>query len=84
MHTVYVLTSISNPERTYVGYTANIMQRLKAHNEKKATGYSNRYAPWKLEVSITFPHKKSALEFERYLKSGSGYAFSKKHFLPEL
>ncbi len=81
-YTVYVLTSISNPERTYVGYTTNVTQRLKAHNERKATGYSNHYAPWKLEVSITFHEKKSALKFERYLKSGSGHAFLKKHLLP--
>jgi len=65
-----------------VGYTTNVAQRLKAHNEKKATGYSNHYAPWKLEVSINFDGKKQALEFERYLKSGSGQAFFKKHFLP--
>ena len=80
--TVYVLISIENPERTYVGYTTNVTQRLKAHNEKKVTGYSNHYAPWELEVSIAFHEKQPALEFERYLKSGSGQAFLKKHFLP--
>ncbi|MFH0986339.1 MAG: GIY-YIG nuclease family protein [Candidatus Omnitrophota bacterium] len=80
--TVYILTSIANPKRTYIGYTTNITQRMIAHNGKKATGYSNHYAPWKLETSVVFHEKKLALEFERYLKSGSGQAFLMKHFLP--
>ncbi|MDD5217475.1 MAG: GIY-YIG nuclease family protein [Candidatus Omnitrophica bacterium] len=82
MHIVYVLTSIFNPERSYVGYTTNVMRRLKEHNEKKVKGYSNHYVPWKLVVAIDFTEKKLALRFERYLKSGSGHAFLKKHFLP--
>ena len=29
---------------------------------------------------VCFDDKSKALEFERYLKVGSGYAFAKKHF----
>ena len=82
MFTVYVLNSISNPDRTYVGITTNVTRRLKEHNQKKVVGYSNHYVPWKFEVAIDFADKKLATRFERYLKSGSGHAFLKKHFLP--
>jgi hypothetical protein len=31
-------------------------------------------------VSIEFPTEQQALRFEKYLKSGSGRAFAKRHF----
>lgn len=34
-----------------------------------------------LKWYCVFPNKKKALEFEKYLKSGPGIAFSKKRFL---
>jgi hypothetical protein len=38
------------------------------------------YGPWKLVVQIGFEDKVKAFAFEKYLKSGSGRAFAKKHF----
>jgi hypothetical protein len=35
--------------------------------------------PWQIDFSITFADEKRALKFERYLKSGSGCAFAKRH-----
>jgi hypothetical protein len=35
---------------------------------------------WELVVFLTFADGNRAREFERYLKSGSGRAFSKRHF----
>jgi hypothetical protein len=32
-------------------------------------------------VSLEFANEQSALQFERYLKSGSGRAFAKRHFV---
>ena len=37
------------------------------------------YRPWKLKGYIAFDTKEQALAFERYLKSGSGHAFRKRH-----
>jgi hypothetical protein len=31
-------------------------------------------------VFIAFPDEQRAIQFERYLKSGSGRAFAKRHF----
>ena len=45
-------------------------------------GYTVAYRPWRLAVSIEFPTEQQALRFERYLNSGSGRAFTKRHFAP--
>jgi hypothetical protein len=34
-------------------------------------------------VSLEFPNESAAARFEKYLKSGSGRAFAKRHFSPE-
>jgi putative endonuclease len=79
MRCVYVLQSLRNPARHYVGRTADIAQCLAAHN----SGASIRTAfnrPWQLNVVISFRTDELALRFEKYLKSGSGRAFAKEHF----
>lgn len=69
-----------NPARLYIGLSQNVKERLKGHNEGD-TQYTKIYRPWYLESYIAFTNKSVAQKFERYLKSGSGFAFLKKHFL---
>ena len=78
---VYVLRSVSNPERHYVGITASMKGRLEWHNEGPC-GYTTAHRPWRLIVQIEFCDEPTARRFERYLKSGSGRAFAKRHFAP--
>ena len=33
-----------------------------------------------VDVSIEFQNERLAIRFEKYLKSGSGHAFAKRHF----
>ncbi len=80
MFTVYILTSKNYPERCYIGVTQNLELRLKEHNSGNSL-YSKRYAPWQLETYMVFRNKQRAGEFERYLKSGSGFVFLKKRFI---
>lgn len=80
MYIVYILTSKKYPARYYIGTTQNLDKRLNEHNNEESI-YSRRYAPWQLESYITFKKKDLAEEFERYLKSGSGFAFLKKRFI---
>jgi predicted GIY-YIG superfamily endonuclease len=54
-------------------------QALLAHNAG-GSPHTARFKPWKLLVSIEFPDQSTAARFERYLKSGSGRAFAKRHF----
>ena len=79
MYFTYIIRSVSNPEKTYIGFTSNIEERLKSHNLGK-TSYTKHYIPWKLEFYAAFPNKSPAMNFEKYLKSGSGKAFAAKHF----
>lgn len=69
-----------NPAKLYIGLSQNVKERLKGHNEGD-TQYTKTYRPWDLEGYIAFTNKSVAQKFERYLKSGSGFAFLKKHFL---
>lgn len=76
---VYVLRSDRNPSRHYVELTADVARRLEAHNAGQGV-HTVRDRPWSLVVSLEFSDEQTAVRFERYLKSGSGRAFSKRHF----
>jgi predicted GIY-YIG superfamily endonuclease len=75
----YVLESVSSPGVRYIGHTANLRQRLREHNRGKCR-HTAKNRPWKLLLYIAFTSRASAVVFERYLKSGSGHAFAKRHF----
>lgn len=76
---VYILRSDSDRSRHYVGRTSNVDERLKWHNAGPG-GYTMHHRPWCVIVSLEFPDESAAARFERYLKSGSGRAFAKRHF----
>ena len=79
MHTVYVLQSLCNPDRHYVGATDELARRLTEHSAGKCP-HTAKFMPWRVLVSVNFDVPEKAQTFERYLKSGSGRAFAKKHF----
>ena len=76
---VYVLRSERDPRRHYVGLTADVRSRLSDHNAGDSA-HTAKFRPWRLAVSIEFEMANQATEFERYLKTGSGRAFAKRHF----
>jgi len=78
---VYILRSDKNPDRYYVCLTSNVAGRLLWHNGGPS-GVAIPHRPWSLVVSLEFSDAKTAGRFERYLKSGSGRAFAKRHFAP--
>jgi len=75
---VYLIQSIAFPDKRYVGATSDLPRRLEAHKEGRSE-HTVKYKPWKLAAYIAFANRDKALEFERYLKSGSGRAFANKH-----
>jgi predicted GIY-YIG superfamily endonuclease len=77
---VYMLRSVTEPDRPYVGLTSDVGARLAAHNAGHSP-HTSRYGPSLLVVSVEFANENSAVRFERYLKSGSGRAFAKRHFI---
>jgi putative endonuclease len=80
MHYVYIIRSVSEPTQTYTGATEDLKQRLTAHNAGHSP-HTSKYVPWELEFYAAFPDKHVAYEFERYLKSHSGRAFTNKRLL---
>jgi len=76
-HYVYILVSEINPDRHYVGSTADLNARLAAHNAGKIS-HTSKHQPWRIETAIAFRDKKKATAFEKYLKSGSGRTFAKR------
>jgi predicted GIY-YIG superfamily endonuclease len=79
MRYVYLLQSIADPTKRYIGSTSDLRRRLDEHNEGKSV-HTSYWLPWRLVVAIQFADDRRANEFERYLKSGSGHAFAKRHF----
>jgi len=66
--------------KTYTGYSNNLRQRLRNHTYKDVQTTSAYEEP-KLIWYCAFISKKKALDFEKYLKVGSGHAFAKKHLI---
>jgi putative endonuclease len=82
MFYVYMLISISDPTQRYVGFTNNLPQRVKSHNDG-ASVHTRKYKPWKLVSYFAFDDERRAREFEYYLKSGSGRAFANTRLWPD-
>ena len=78
MKYVYLLKSLSHPNRRYIGSTEDLKARLEAHNQGRVR-YTSKYPPWVVHVALRFADSKRAEEFERYLKTGSGHAFANRH-----
>ncbi len=78
MHTVYILKCTDN--RSYVGCTNNFNDRILRHETGRVPSTASRL-PVKVVIQIAFDDKYKAFEFEKYLKSGSGRAFMKRHLI---
>ena len=76
---VYLLRSVRSRDRLYVGLTKDIDHRVAEHNAGESDS-TYKFRPWKCEIKIWFDDPEKAERFERYLKSGSGRTFSKRHF----
>ncbi|HDQ15768.1 MAG TPA: GIY-YIG nuclease family protein [Bacteroidetes bacterium] len=63
-----------------IGCTENLKERLDRHRQGNVPATVNRL-PIELIVYIVFADKYKAFEFEKYLKSDSGRAFIKRHFV---
>lgn len=59
-------------EKTYLGFTWNLDERLKSHNELGTKCCTIKFRPWQLVESFPFEEKKDAKEMEQYFKSGRG------------
>ena len=80
---VYLLKSeVSN--RTYIGYTNDITNRVKVHNglpgRGKGAKRTRTHRPWKVVMFVSFEHERTAMQYEfcvqrtRRFKRGTGVA----------
>lgn len=79
MFYTYIIQS-KKDESFYIGSTGDLKKRLYEHN----CGYvksTSKLLPYHLAWYCGFPDKTKALAFEKYLKHGSGFAFTRKHLV---
>jgi len=76
---VYILVSECDASLHYTGVTQNLSARLKEHN-RGACPHTAKHKPWKIETAVAFRSETKARAFERYLKTGSGREFARRHF----
>jgi putative endonuclease len=78
MWKVYILQC--SDKTYYTGCTSDLEDRLIRHGKGEIT-YTSTRLPVQLITYIAFTDKYKAYNFEKYLKSGSGKAFSQKRFI---
>lgn len=74
MFTVYVLHSPIF-DQIYIGYTSDLDNRFRSHNELATKGHTIKYRPWIIAYTEGFPTKSEALIREKQLKSSNGRQF---------
>ena len=73
---VYILYS-EKFSKTYTGFTSNLIERFKSHNNLSTKGYTLKFRPW-IVIHIEFFNSKiEAMNREKYLKTGIGREFIK-------
>jgi hypothetical protein len=75
---VYIFAAIPIRPDTMSASRAILMNACTGTTRAQTATRAHR--PWSIVVSIEFPTEREALRLERYLKSGSGRAFAKRHF----
>lgn len=75
---VYILKCSDNSY--YVGSSNNLKNRINYHNKGSVQSTSNR-RPVKIIWYCCFENKVKSLSFEKYLKQGSGFAFTRKRLI---
>lgn len=78
MYFVYILRLSDNS--FYIGSAADLKRRLTDHKHGLVSSTKN-FRPVKLVYFCGFVKKVTAMKFEKYLKSSSGFAFRNKHLI---
>lgn len=79
MYYTYRLRSLSFPNQSYIGSTSDLKRRLAEHNSGKCY-HTSKFMPWEVDFYCAFTTEAKAQSFERYLKTGSGHEFARRHF----
>ena len=75
---MYYVYSLKCKDGYYVGCTDDLKERFNRHKNGQIVATKNRL-PIELKFYFAIQNKYKAFEFEKYLKSGSGRSFIKRH-----
>ena len=64
-----------------IGLTPDLKKRLVDHQDGRSP-HTAKFAPWLMVAYFAFVTENTAMAFEKYLKSGSGRVFAKRHLWP--
>lgn len=78
MYYIYILQL--KDKSLYIGYSSDLKSRIKEH-EKGNVDSTKNLRPIKLIYYSAFLTQKKATNFEKYLKSSSGFAFRNKRLI---
>lgn len=82
MYYVYVLRSLKD-KKFYIGYTNNLRERIKQHNNGISKSTTNRQ-PLKLVYFEASRNIKDAMHREKYLKTTYGHRYLKNRLKNDL
>ena len=75
---MYYVYALKCSNGYYIGCTSDLGERIPHHKKGQVPATKNRL-PITLIAYFAFANKYTAFNFEKYLKSGSGRVFVKKH-----
>ena len=79
MYYVYAIHN-SPDNKTYIGQTSDLLNRIKLHNSHAFKSYTARFpGDWVLIYQESVASRTEALNREKQLKSGNGRIFIKSH-----
>lgn len=64
-YSVYIIKNSDG--KIYIGYSANLLARLKSHNEGRSF-YTKNKGPWRLIHQENFESRAEAMRREKFLK----------------
>jgi putative endonuclease len=74
----YVYLLENKDQIPYCGCTNDLKDRFRRHNMGYVQSIKN-LRPWKLIAYFAFTDEKIAFRFEKYMKTGSGREFIRRH-----
>ena len=76
---MFYVYSLKCKDGFYVGCTNDLKDRISRHQKGQVDATKDRL-PVKLDFYVALDNEYKDFNFEKYLKSGSGRAFIKRHF----
>ena len=68
---VYILFSEIH-RKTYVGFTSDLIGRIRSHNFLANKGFTKKFRPWMVIHVEFYETKQEAVKIEKFYKTGEG------------